>query len=67
MMDKVMECNANILLLGDFNIDLFKQPPAWNNTTAIFGLEQFVEETTRVTKSSLHSLITFIPTITTGL
>ena len=28
MMDKVTECNANILLLGDFNIDLFKQPPA---------------------------------------
>ena len=52
MMDKVTDCNANILLLGDFNIDLFKQPPAWNNTTALFGLEQLVEETTRVTKSS---------------
>ena len=52
MMDNVTECNANILLLGDFNIDLFKQPPAWNNTTALFGLEQLVEEATRVTKSS---------------
>ena len=52
MMDKVTECNANNLLLGDFNIDLFKQPPAWNNTTALFGLEQLVEEATRVTKSS---------------
>ena len=52
MMDKVTECNANNLLLGDFNIDLFKQPPAWNNTTALVGLEQLVEEATRVTKSS---------------
>ena len=52
MMDKVTECNANILLLGDFNIDLFKQPTAWNNTKALFGLEQLVEKATRVTKSS---------------
>ena len=52
LMDKVTECNANILLLGDFNIDLFKQPPAWNNATALFGLEQLVEEATTVTKSS---------------
>ena len=44
-----MQCK--ILLLGDFNIDVFKQPPAWN-TTALFGLEQLVEEATRVTKSS---------------
>ena len=51
-MDKVTECTTNILLLGDFNIDLFKQPPAWNNTTTLFGLEQLVEEATRVTKSS---------------
>ena len=52
MMDKVTERNANILLLGDFNIGLFKQPPAWNSTTALFGFEQLVEEATRVTKSS---------------
>ena len=52
MMDKVTEHNANILLLGDFNIDLFKQPPTWNNATALFGLEQLVEEATRVTKST---------------
>ena len=52
MMDKVTERKANGLLLGDFNIDLFKQPPAWNSTTALFGLEQLVEEATRVTKSS---------------
>ena len=51
MMDKVTENNENILFLGDFNIDLFKQPPAWNNITSLFGLDQLVEETTRVTKS----------------
>ena len=52
MMDKVTESNEHILLLGDFSIDLFKQPPAWNSTTALFGLKQLVEEATRVTKSS---------------
>ena len=44
--------NLGLELLGDFNIDLFKQPPAWNNTTALFGFEQLVGEATRVTKSS---------------
>ena len=52
MMDKVTDSNANILLLGDFNVDLFKQPPTWNSITSLFGLEQLVEEATRVTKSS---------------
>ena len=51
MMDKVTENNEIILLLGEFNINLFKQPSAWNNTTS-FGLDQLVEEATRVTKSS---------------
>ena len=50
MMDKVTECNANILLLSDFNIDLFKQPSTWNYTTALFGFEQLAAEATRVTK-----------------
>ena len=52
MMDKVTENNKNILLLGDFNINLFKQPSAWNNIASLFGLDQLVEEATRVTKSS---------------
>ena len=52
MMNKVAENNGNILLLGDFNINLFKQPPALNNITSLFGLDQLVEEATRVTKSS---------------
>ena len=48
----MMESNENILLLGDFNINLFKQPSAWNNITSLFGLDQLVEEVTRVMKSS---------------
>ena len=52
MMDKVTESNANILLFDNFSIDLLKQPPTWNSITASFGLEQLVEEATRVTKSS---------------
>ena len=48
MTDKVTENNENILLLGDFNINIFKQPPAWNNITSLFGLDQLVEEATRV-------------------
>ena len=64
MMDKVTESNANILLLGDFNIVVLKQLLAWNNITCFFGLEQLVEEATRVTKSSA-TLIDhiFLPTI----
>ena len=42
MMDKIMESNANISLTGDFNTDPFKQPPAWNRITSLFGLEQLV-------------------------
>ena len=52
MTGKATENNANILRLGDFNIDLFKQPSVWNRTAALFGLEQLLEEATRVTKSS---------------
>ena len=51
-MDKVTESNENILRLGDFNIDLFRQPPAWNSIIFLFGLEQLGEEATRVTKSN---------------
>ena len=51
-MDKVMENNKNILLLGGFNISLFKQPPAWNHIASRFGLDQLIEEATRVMKSS---------------
>ena len=61
MMDNVTGSNANILLSGDFNSDLFKQAPAWNSITSLFGLMQLVYEATRVTKSSA-TLIDYIYT-----
>ena len=47
-----MESNVDILLLGNVDINLSKQPSAWNSITSVFGPEQLVEEATRVTKSS---------------
>ena len=35
-MDKVNECNSNIVL-GDFNIDLFKSQPAWESPVSLVG------------------------------
>ena len=34
MMDKVCESNPNIVLLGDFNIDLLKPQPTWSSATS---------------------------------
>ena len=59
MMDKVTENNEKKLLLGDFHINLLKQPPAWNSITTLFGLDQLVEEATTVMKSSA-TLIDYI-------
>ena len=49
MMDNVNATGKNVLLLGDFNIDLFKHNNAWSSTTALFGLVQLVPSATRVT------------------
>ena len=51
-MDKVNEGNANIVLLGDFNIDLLKSQPAWESTTSLFGLHQLINCATRITQTS---------------
>lgn len=52
MMDKVSETNCNIMLLGDFNIDLLQRQPAWSATTSLFGLHQLIECATRVTQAT---------------
>jgi len=52
MIDKVKEISSNILLLGDFNIDMFKSHPSWECTTNMVGLKQLVTEPTRVTETS---------------
>jgi hypothetical protein len=52
MMDKVGEKDPNILLLGDFNIDLLVSQNAWECMTSLFGLHQVVKDPTRVTLRS---------------
>ena len=52
VLDKVNECNSSIVLLGDFNIDLFKPQPAWESTTSLFGLHQLTRCATRITQRS---------------
>jgi hypothetical protein len=52
MMDTVNSKNRNILLLGDFNFDLFKPQPVWQSTTTLFGLKQLITKATRVTPTS---------------
>ena len=44
--------HTNIVLLGDFNIDLFKPHFAWECITSSFGLTQCVTTATRITKTS---------------
>ena len=52
MMDKICSRNTDILLLGDFNFDLFVPQPAWESTTTLVGLKQFIEDPTRITATS---------------
>ena len=52
MMDKVNEGNSNIVLLGDFNIDLLKSQSSWDSTTSLFGLHQLINCATRITQTS---------------
>ena len=51
MVDKETENNVDILLLGDFNIKLFKQLHVWDDIISLFGHDQIVQEATRVTES----------------
>ena len=54
MMDKVTDRHnkANVMLLGDFNIDLLKPHAAWESTYSLFGLQQVVTQPTRITPTS---------------
>ena len=44
MLDKVSESKNNVLLLGDFNIDLLKPHLAWESTFSILGLNQLITQ-----------------------
>ncbi|WP_419587318.1 endonuclease/exonuclease/phosphatase family protein, partial [Thiolapillus sp.] len=61
MLDKVADSKKNILLLGDFNIDLSKSHSAWESTYSLVGLHQLVNKPTRVT-STTDTLIDHIYT-----
>ena len=52
MMDKINKKDPNVLILGDFNIDLLMPQISWECTTSLFGLHQLIDEPTRITSSS---------------
>ena len=61
IMDRVQNSKHHneILLLGDFNINMFKPNPAWVSTLSLFNLHQCVQSPTRVT-STTSTLIDYI-------
>ena len=52
MMDRVHSCCLNIIILGDFNINLLEKQSRWLDSTQLFGLEQLITEPTRITQTS---------------
>ena len=52
MMDKAGNSAAELLLLGDFNVNMFLSQPSWESTLNMLGLQQLITSATRVTKSS---------------
>ena len=52
MIDRIDIPNNDILLLGDFNIDMLKSHTAWDSTITMLGLKQLVSTPTRVTATS---------------
>jgi hypothetical protein len=54
MMDVVSDRHpkANLLMLGDFNIDLLKPQISWISTFSLYGLKQLVSQPTRLTPTS---------------
>ena len=52
MTNKVNECNSNIVLLEDSNIDPFKSQPAWESTISLLGLHQLIRCATKITQRS---------------
>ena len=49
LMDKVNDENKNVLILGDFNIDLKQKQIQWITVTSLFNLKQLISKPTRVT------------------
>ena len=51
MMDKIPD-NADVILLGDFNFNLFNQQNSWLSVTSMLGLSQLITNSTRVTNKT---------------
>ena len=54
--------HADILLLGDFNIDLLKPHSSWDSAVTLLGLTELIESPTTITPTSAtpidhHSII----------
>ena len=52
MMDSVWLESKEIILMGNFNIDLSKANKSWTETFSLFNLSQIIDSPTRVTPSS---------------
>ena len=52
MMDKAYDYSKDIIVLGDFNMDLLKENSHWNLTYKSYGLSQLIQSPTRVAKGS---------------
>ena len=54
MMDSVenVEHGKDIILLGDFNVNMLKNNSSWDSTTSLFNLHQVIQSPTRVTNST---------------
>ena len=52
LMDDVIMMNREVILFGDFNIDLLKPKQKWNQTYTMLGLEQLTDRPTRITNQT---------------
>ena len=52
MCEKARLHSTDVLILGDFNIDLLKPHNAWDSTTTMLGLTQLVASPTRITPTT---------------
>ena len=66
MRDRVQGCKLNVVLLGDFNIDMQKPSPAWDSMIYLFGLDSMITSPTRITPHS-STLIYHIYTSDTSI
>ena len=52
MFDRIRNISSDIVILGDFNINLFEARPSWETTLSMLGLQQIITDPTRVTENT---------------